>query len=60
MPVEVFGRKVTCVHCGGEFRSEPTPSEPLPSHRLSAGHAGPTPALPLSFVTSCLPPVEAG
>jgi len=52
MPVEVFGRKVTCVHCGGEFRStEQAREEPA---RLDSA-----PALPLSFVASCLPTVEA-
>jgi hypothetical protein len=31
MPVEVFGRNVTCVHCGGEFRSEQLPADNEPA-----------------------------
>lgn len=63
MPVEVFGRNVTCVHCGGEFRSEQSPAdrEPAgsesagsePTSRPAAARAGALAGAPLSFVAGC-------
>ncbi len=28
MPVQYFGRQITCVHCGGEFRADVQSDEP--------------------------------
>jgi hypothetical protein len=30
MPVQCFGRQVTCVHCGGEFRADEPSRSVLP------------------------------
>ena len=63
MPVEVFGRNVTCVHCGGEFRSEQLPkdSELAGSELTSrpAARAGALAGAPLSFVAGCWSAVDA-
>jgi hypothetical protein len=31
MPVQYFGRRVTCVHCGGEFRADEQSSSTGPT-----------------------------
>ncbi|MCI0357615.1 MAG: transposase [Planctomycetaceae bacterium] len=60
MPVEVFGRKVTCVHCGGKFRSEQTAEDDqTPASQLAAAGEGPLPGGPLSFVAGCWSAVDA-
>lgn len=50
MPVDAFGRQVTCVHCGGAFRL--TDAEPFPA---AADDRAPPDAVPLAFVLDCLP-----
>ncbi len=61
MPVEAFGRRVNCVHCGGEFRSTDGQNaapirddQAVPLSHPSLPHP-PLPDLPLSFVVDCLP-----
>ena len=44
IPVQYFGRQVTCVHCGGHFRADdaaaPAASSPLPqAGSVPAPHA---------------------
>jgi hypothetical protein len=34
MPVQCFGRAVTCVHCGGEFQASEQSGGALPSFGL--------------------------
>jgi hypothetical protein len=50
IPVEAFGRNVTCVHCGGEFRSDEKSGESRSQHSLAG--------LQLGFVGQCLPTAE--
>lgn len=50
MPVQCFGRQVTCVHCGGEFRAEEQMKDATVAH---AGLPSPTAAMAASTV---LPP----
>ncbi len=51
MPVEAFGRRVNCVHCGGEFRS----TDSQTAVKRADDQAVPLPDLPLAFVADCLP-----
>jgi hypothetical protein len=46
MPVQYFGREVTCVHCGGEFRADV--------------HAAAAPSADESAKMSVLVPVDLG
>lgn len=57
MPVEAFGRRVSCVHCGGEFRSSDgqTAAAPVAVDRAVPLSHPPLPDLPLAFVVDCLP-----
>jgi|GEM_PF-3064568 len=64
MPVEVFGRNVTCVHCGGEFRSEQMPADSElagsePTGRSVAARASALAGAPLSLVAGCWSAVDA-
>jgi hypothetical protein len=51
IPVEAYGRKVTCVHCGGEFRSDEKLDEKSGESRSQHSLT----ALPLGFGHECLP-----
>jgi hypothetical protein len=51
MPVDAFGRQVTCVHCGGAFRS--SDAGPAAATALDDGAAHSVP--PLAFVLDCFP-----
>ena len=60
MPVDAFGRQVTCVHCGGQFRS--TGSEtaaPMLADQPTEGPLALRRAMPLAFVVDCFPPAGA-
>ena len=59
MNVDAFGRRVTCVHCGGELRA--TGGEPPPQatgDEAASDRADTLPAVPLSFVEDCFPATE--
>lgn len=51
MPVDAFGRQVTCVHCGGAFRSSDDGSASVAV--VGDGESQTVP--PLAFVLDCFP-----
>ena len=65
MPVDAFGRQVTCVHCGGEFRSAQDDPTTTGSTLPVAGTSNPADrpaaiaANPLGFVAHCFPAADA-
>jgi hypothetical protein len=54
MPVQYFGREVSCVHCGGQFRADmqaavsPPPREAATMPSLVPVDLGPLGSLPLA------------
>jgi hypothetical protein len=55
MPVDAFGRQMTCVHCGGAFRSSGEEPSAATAEDAVPHRAVPHRAAPLAFVLDCLP-----